>query len=539
MKIARLLYIFLLGAFLLAAAIVVQAILLRHIQDDVEAAQERRHISNALARELHQSSDDLTRFARTFAVAGDKRYRDYFHQVLDIRNGKIARPEGHEGVYWDLVIAGALPEPSGESVGAQSLEDRMREAGITVDEFSKLKEAQNRSDRLVRREEVAMNALEGRFDDGTGAFSREGPPDREMAMRILHDKTYHEDKAAIMEPIDTFLMMVNTRTRGELRELNQYASRVLASLIATSVALLGLIAGLVWILHRRILRPTASLLATVGEIGEGDLDARTQIAGSDEIGTLAGAIDSMAGRLKTALGEVEERAEEARSQAKELATERDHSEKLLHNILPALIAERLKGGERPIAETYPEVTVLFADIVGFTQLAEKIGPREIVTMLNDIFGRFDDLALEHDLEKIKTIGDCYMVVGGVPVRSATHCQQVARFALDALKSFDDYAASFPHPLRIRIGMHTGTVVAGIVGTQKFSYDLWGDVVNVAARYESTATPNRIHVSEAVHVRLADDFEFEDAGEVELKGKGKMRSWFLIGPKSDMGTVIPL
>ncbi len=539
MKIARLLYIFLFGAFLLAAAIMAQAILLRHIQDDVEAAQERRHISNALARELHQSSDDLTRFARTFAVTGDTRYRDYFHKVLDIQNGKIARPEGHEGVYWDLVIAGVLPEPSSDTEGAQSLEDRMRAAGITVEEFGKLKEAQNRSDRLVRREEVAMNALEGRFDDGTGAFARKGLPDREMAMRILHDETYHEDKAAIMEPIDAFLMMVNARTRGELLELNHYASRVLASFIATSVILLGLIAGLVWILHRRILRPTASLLATVGEIGEGDLDARTRIAGSDEIGTLAGAIDSMAGRLKTALGEVEERAEEARNRAKELATERDHSEKLLHNILPALIAERLKGGERPIAETYPEVTVLFADIVGFTQLADKIGPREIVTMLNDVFGRFDDLAVQHNLEKIKTIGDCYMVVGGVPVRSATHCQQVARFALDALKSFDDYAESFPHPLRMRIGMHTGTVVAGIVGTQKFSYDLWGDVVNVAARYESTATPNRIHVSEAVHVRLADDFEFEDAGEVLLKGKGKMRSWFLIGPKGNTGTVIPL
>ncbi|MEM9591894.1 MAG: adenylate/guanylate cyclase domain-containing protein [Pseudomonadota bacterium] len=539
MKIGRLLYIFLFGAFVLALAIMGQAILLRHIQTDVEDAQERRHESNTLARELHQSSDDLTRFARTYAVTGDKRYRDYFQQVLDIRNGVIVRPEGHEGVYWDLVVAGLLPEPSKETEGAVSLEERMRRAGITVEEFSKLKEAQNRSDRLVRREEVAMHAMEGKFDDGTGTFSREGPADREMAMRILHDKTYHDEKAAIMEPIDTFLVMVNARTQQELEGLNRYASRVLAGIIATSIGLLGLIGALVWVLHRRFLRPTATLLATVSQIGDGNLDARTQIKGTDEVGTLAGAIDSMSARLKSALSEVHDRAEEAQQQAKELATERDHSEKLLHNILPALIAERLKDGETNIAETFPEVTVLFADIVGFTRLAEKIGPREIVTMLNDVFGRFDDLAVKHDLEKIKTIGDCYMVVGGVPIRSATHCQQMARFALDALASFEDYASSFPYPLKIRMGMHTGTVVAGIVGTQKFAYDLWGDVVNVAARYESTAMPNRIHVSEAVRVRLDDDFELEDAGQIELKGKGMMHSWFLTGVANDVGTIIPL
>lgn len=160
-------------------------------------------------------------------------------------------------------------------------------------------------------------------------------------------------------------------------------------------------------------------------------------------------------------------------------------------------------------------------------------------MLNDVFGRFDELVAEHQLEKIKTIGDCYMVVGGVPDRSPTHCQQVARFALAALKSFEEYAADFSNPLHIRIGMHTGTVVAGIVGTRKFAYDLWGDVVNVASRYETTGSPDKIHVSDAVRVRLEDDFVFEDAGEIDLKGKGMMRSWFLLGKKEDVAEVIEL
>jgi methyl-accepting chemotaxis protein len=168
MQIGRLLSIFLLGTLVLAGSVMGQAIVLRGIETKVEQAQQRRHESYQLADELRQSSDDLTRLARTFAVTGDARYRDYYQKVLEIRNGTSVRPEDYDGVYWDLVIAKILPEPPSKREGAVSLEARMMKAGITVDEFSKLKEAQNRSDELVRLEEVAMNAVEGRFDDGTG-----------------------------------------------------------------------------------------------------------------------------------------------------------------------------------------------------------------------------------------------------------------------------------------------------------------------------------------------------------------------------------
>jgi adenylate cyclase len=539
MKIGRLLLVFLIGTLLLAGAVMVEAVVLRGNETEVETAQQRRHESYQLADELRRSSDDLTRFARTFAVTGDKRYRDYYRNILHIRDGISVRPKGYEGVYWDLVIAKLLPEPSSERAGALSLEARMMQTGITVDEFSKLKEAQNRSDELVRLEEVAMNAVEGRFDDGTGSFTREGTPDQALATRILHDERYHTAKARIMQPIGEFLSMVDRRTEAELASLNRHSGGVLAGIIGTSALLIGLIGMMVWVLRDRFVRPSAVLMTAVEEIGSGNLAARTNISGKDEMGILGQAIDSMTARLASAVSTTEQKAEEAQQQARALVEERRHSEKLLHNILPAIIAERLQKGESMIAETYPEVSVLFADIVGFTQLTIQLGPREIVSMLNDVFGRFDELVVEHRLEKIKTIGDCYMVVGGVPDRSPTHCQQVARFALAALKSFNKYAAEFPHPLRIRIGMHTGTVVAGIVGTQKFAYDLWGDVVNIASRYESTGTPNRIHVSDSVRVRLADDFAFEDAGEVDLKGKGMMRSWFLVGDKESAGEVIEI
>jgi len=539
MRIGRLLLIFLVGTLMLACTVMALAIMLRGIESEAEAAQQRRHESYKLADELRQSSDDLTRLARTYAVTGDKRYRDYYWKILDIRNGESVRPEGYEGVYWDLVIAKLLPEPSSDGEGAISLESRMVQAGFTVNEFNKLKQAQNRSDELVRLEEVAMNAVEGRFDDGTGTFSREATPDQALATRILHDERYHAAKAQIMQPIGEFLSMVDRRTETELADLNRYSDRVLMGIIGTSALLLALIGAMGWVLRERFLRPSVVLMETVEKIGAGDLDAPTNISGKDEMGVLGQAIDSMAARLAAALGNAEQKAEEAQAQARALAEERHRSEKLLHNILPAIIAERLQKGESLIADTYPEVTVLFADIVGFTKLSAQLGPREIVSMLNDVFGLFDELVVKHKLEKIKTIGDCYMVVGGVPDRSATHCQQVARFALAALKSLEEYAADFPNPMRIRIGMHTGTVVAGIVGTQKFAYDLWGDVVNIASRYETTGTPNKIHVSDAVRVRLEDDFIFEDAGEVDLKGKGMMRSWFLVGDKEGAAEVIEL
>jgi len=177
------------------------------------------------------------------------------------------------------------------------------------------------------------------------------------------------------------------------------------------------------------------------------------------------------------------------------------------------------------------VTVLFADIVGFTELAARLSPRQLVEMLGDVFGRFDELAERFRLEKIKTIGDCYMVVGGVPDRSPTHCQQVADFALAAIAAIGESAAVSGLDLQVRVGMHTGTVVAGIVGKRKYSYDLWGDVVNLASRIQSAAPPNGIRVTEAVRVRLQDDYLFGDPLPIELKGKGTVMSSVLLSPKA--------
>jgi adenylate cyclase len=276
----------------------------------------------------------------------------------------------------------------------------------------------------------------------------------------------------------------------------------------------------------------------LSEMRDGNLTVRAPIYGNDEVSMMSKAINAMADNLCFALDKLEEKVVLSEKALSALEAERRRSEKLLHNILPAAIAERLQGGEETIAEIHPEVTVLFSDIVSFTELAAKLGPNETVHLLSEIFGKFDELVEKHSVEKIKTIGDSYMVVGGVPNRDPLHCQHVADFAIEAGKFIEEYSKELRFPLRMRIGMHTGTVAAGIVGKKRFSYDLWGDVVNVASRYESTSMPDKIHISEAVKVRLDDDYLIVDGGAVDLKGKGLAKSYFLMGKKSEMPQVTP-
>ena len=212
----------------------------------------------------------------------------------------------------------------------------------------------------------------------------------------------------------------------------------------------------------------------------------------------------------------------------QLQVEREKSERLLRNILPESIAERLKRGETTIADDFADATVLFADLVEFTRLASAVSAPRLVRFLNEIFSQFDWLAELHGLEKIKTIGDAYMVVGGLPVLRPDHARAVAAMALDMQKVVARLNSPEGMCCRIRIGISSGPVVAGIIGSKKFTYDLWGDTVNLASRMESLGKVDCIHVSQATYERLRDVYEFEERGLIEVKGKGSMATYFLRG-----------
>jgi len=203
------------------------------------------------------------------------------------------------------------------------------------------------------------------------------------------------------------------------------------------------------------------------------------------------------------------------------------SEALLLNVLPPLIAERLKRAPGVIATSHPEVTVLFADVVAFTPFAERTSPERVVGVLDEIFSAFDLLAQRHGLEKIKTIGDAYMVAAGLPVARSDHAEAMALMAADVLAEFARLRDALGLELAIRIGMESGPVVAGVIGRHKFTYDLWGDTVNTASRLESSGIPGRIQVGERAYRLLREQHRFEARGEIEVKGKGLIRAYLLI------------
>jgi class 3 adenylate cyclase len=214
-------------------------------------------------------------------------------------------------------------------------------------------------------------------------------------------------------------------------------------------------------------------------------------------------------------------------QSESLRLEKDKSDRLLLNVLPASISARLRDGEEPIADEYPSVTVLFADIVGFTAMAERLRPVDVVHLLGRLFGRFDELLAERGLEKIKTMGDGYIAAGGLPEPIDDHAGRVVDLALamiEAAQLQGDEGRGVP----LRIGVHSGPVLGGVIGHEKFAFDMWGDTVNVASRLESHGVPNRVHVSDATWQLLGHRFEGTPRGSVDLRGHGSIESHLVLG-----------
>ena len=214
-----------------------------------------------------------------------------------------------------------------------------------------------------------------------------------------------------------------------------------------------------------------------------------------------------------------------------LSKEKAQSERLLRAILPETVAQELRETGTTQAVRHEDVSILFADLVGFTTLAASMPAEDVVALLANIFERFDQLITECGVEKIKTIGDAYMVAGGVPQAKPGHAQDLAKCAFGMLEIIDDFNRESSHQLQLRIGLHRGAVVAGVIGTTKFAYDLWGESVNLASRLESSGEPGRIHVSGTFKEGLVDIMKFDERGEITIKGVGRTRTHWLLGPKS--------
>ena len=237
---------------------------------------------------------------------------------------------------------------------------------------------------------------------------------------------------------------------------------------------------------------------------------------------------NIAGMFVSYMLEVSARSEFLQRRA--LAYEKRKSESLLFSILPQKIAKRLTQNRGTIAQEYPIASILFADIVNFTPLSEQLTATELITLLNDLFSEFDQLVDHYGLEKIKTIGDCYMVAAGVPTPRLDHADAISELALDMVRYINHFAQQYQYPINLRIGIHSGSVVAGVIGRQKFMYDLWGDTVNTASRMESHGQVGKVQISQETYKLLSPDFLCEAQGSIAIKGKGNMETWHLIAKR---------
>ena len=304
---------------LLLCLVLLSVISLKSASDEVARSADLRYRSYLLADELRQSSDDLTRLARTYAVTGDAKYEKQYFDILDIRNGKKPRPEHYERIYWDFVAAGIdKPQPDGATASLQAL---MKEAGFSEQEFAKLKEAQNNSDALVKNETSAMNAVKGLFDDGTGQFTKKGDPDLELARKLTHDENYHKYKAQIMKPVDEFLELLDKRTSAAVEQAKQAKTRMqywVTGLVLFSIAFL--VVALLTV-YRRIIATLGGEPAVASEVvkqvAAGDLSVEIPVANTDSTSLLA-AMKVMQSNLQKLIGEIQTDADMVASAAKKM-----------------------------------------------------------------------------------------------------------------------------------------------------------------------------------------------------------------------------
>lgn len=300
------------------------------------------------------------------------------------------------------------------------------------------------------------------------------------------------------------------------------SSRMLFITLAIVASALLVMVITIILIAKSFVKPLKQIGENMKKVAKGYYKGRLEVLSQDEFGQLAASANQMTLDLKKA-------DEKIKKQLIEINTEKERSDHLLLNILPPSIAERLKKDEATIADFFPDATILFSDLVGFTQFSSEHSAKDVVDALNKLYSVFDDLLDKHQVEKIKTIGDALLLVSGIPDPIENHAHRMTHMAIDMMRSVEQFNKANNTQFKIRIGIHTGPVVAGVIGKKKFVYDIWGDSVNVASRMESNSLPDHIQVSQASYELIKDVFTLVPRGKIDIKGKGMMQTYFLVLP----------
>lgn len=418
--------------------------------------EKEAQTSLVIAQDMRQSSDDLTKMMRLYVLTSDKKYLDYYFEILSIRNGTSPRPINYDQIYWDFVLDNQKrPTPYGK---ARSLKQIMIDHGFSKEEMALIEESQKESDTLVSLEVEAMNAMEGRFNNGSGDYTVIGEPDPSLARALVSGPAYMSEKAKIMKPLLVFSKEVKERLVKNGDKIRQKAFNLIIFSFVLSV--LAYVIMIVCILK---------------------------------------AFRSLKEATQT-------------------------NEGLLLNMLPSPIADRLKKGEHSIRDEF-QASVLFVNIRHFTEAFSS-------EMVTKVFDRIHKLSEDFGVEKIKILGETYMIVSGIPIQITDHEERLANFSLALKEEIVKLNEETGLDLALRIGMASGTVIAGIVGSKKFIYDLWGDVVTLAAFLESSSEVGHIQISEEMAHSLHSSFDLEERGLMAVKGKKPIKTYFLLSKKQN-------
>jgi len=453
-------FFFALLAFLVTSQIILISLISKYEGYRADAYQSDENNRQILNEVMH-TSDNLTKFARLYAITANPKFKEIYFAIIAIKNGYAPRPLYYDYSYWNLVEGGINSKEVGSAL---SLNEIILSGDFNEDEIGLLRKTQDFRNQMQALEIQAINAVDGVYDDGTGNYQIKGTPNQKLGVDLLTNEHYLSLKAEILSPLKDCFIQVENRTKSLVKKLNEEAH----ALIFVTVILSIVTAVIMFLSVNRAIN-TISFTNKENEI-------------------------------------------------------------LLLNILPLPIATRLKEGEEMIADEHSQASVLFADIVGFTKKTMELGSTQMVNLLNELFGKFDVLCEEYKIEKIKTIGDCYMAVCGLPAPQANHIQLITEFALKLQETTESFSKEKNIPLQVRIGINFGKVIAGVIGHKKFIYDLWGDVVNTASRMESSGIPGQIQVPERMALLLQDNFVLEPSDEIEVKSKGKMKTFLVKGLK---------
>ena len=444
------------------------------------------------------------------AALGDAVYEHPMTSGQALRDANIGILKMHRAM---------LQIPAADDASLAELERRVAENKVLVEQRFQVLEQSFLGDK------AELRALERSFADWD--------PIRAQVIRYRHEGNFKESTrttqvlgASQVARIETDLDAMEAFSRAKANafiqdmQYTEYRVRLFTGILLAGSILVSFLIG--FLTTNSIRRPVVALSQAAAKVAEGDYTQHVDFEARSELGTQTRVFNMMVKSI--------------REQNEIIRQKNEENEQLLLNILPAPIAGRLKSGERTIADAYAEVSVLFADIVGFTKFSSGMPGAELVGMLNDLFSGFDAAAVTAGVEKIKTIGDAYMAVSGMPSRCNDHTEKIFRLAILMMESITSFNERRGTSLSLRIGINRGPVVAGVIGTHKFIYDLWGDTVNIASRMESTGVPGRIQVTETAYDYMKDRFEFEARGEVSVKGKGMMPA-FLLNPEN-IGDAVP-